>query len=263
MYVPETFDYTAALPMRFDDGPFALAMARADSGWIHRAHYHPATGGSGMFFGSGRSIGRAELWIKPRTSPTKEPFRLAFDTWGGSVVASVDFHMSTAGQLILTVVNGAVTRTVNGPTITPNNAWHQVGVSWDDISGYALFNADSVITEVAFTPTTVTSGASSFWTLTADFRDPAAELVVADGTSRSTPWQPFTWPQKAICDRLQNRNLQGVVPTDGDNTWDVLTELVAAERGLLFVDVDGRPNIWSRARLNTADALTPTRTITS
>ncbi len=267
MYTPEdTTDATRAERMRFDEGPFSLALARCPDGYVHKSTVFPASGFNAMFFGGGISIGRCDFRIKPRTAPTLSPATVAFTPYGGSIAQSVTFTVLASGQLRLTIVNGAVTRTVNGPTLPLDDEWHHIGVDWQDqfAPGRATFYIDSDTTDVAFTITPTTTGGSSTWAASMTFRDPVAELVVQTGGTEASPWTAYQYPAPAVLDRLNNRRLTGIAPgKTGEQAWQILDSLRAAEAGLLFVDPDGRPNLWCRNRLNSTDALNPVRTVTA
>lgn len=249
---------TTVGPVEFGPGPFILATQRQSTLRQVQMH-HQFADGAPMFASTGRSAGRLEMWVAPSvddwdSTTTVDVF--TFDT----ILCQVTYTVNgSVNQLQLT--NDAVTRTINGPAFPRDGAWHQAGVHWDDAAGSAVFCVDGALTTVAFTPTPVTSGGTdSDAVVEIATVPPMAELHVTTGITAATSWQPTTYTQPAVLDRLQNR-LDGIVPGAAMEGWLILQELAAAEQGAVWLDPDGRPHVASRARLVSTAAQVPQRTV--
>ncbi|MFF5228455.1 hypothetical protein [Dactylosporangium sp. NPDC000521] len=229
--------------------------------------------GAAVWDSLGRSSGRIEVWAKVPALPSNADRAVYLDLFAeGSGVPgltsdnNVEFRIRRDGTSQLKLSGGGATlRTIVGPTYTHDGQWHLFGVHWDDVAGVATFRRDGVSNTVAYTPISSTappvSNAVRFdWRIFV----PSAELQVTSGLAAADAWQPTTWTAGADVDRPQNRRLVGIFPPDEpQEAWDLLQDVYAAERGLVWIDVDGRPKLWTAARLNTADALTSVRTLTT
>lgn len=224
--------------------------------------------------GNGRATVRMECWVYVTGSETVSvPVVLAATAETSLWDATVTLRVQTTGLVSALVENWGTTRTVVGPTITLN-AWHLVGVDINDAGGSAAFRMDGTTTVVGFTATPVVirtfAPGGTLCSLSSQCR--IAEVHVTTSLTAANTWLPTAWTQAAAqLDRLQNRLLTGIYPGRADDTgvvktveaWALLQELVAAERGLVFIDYDGVCCAWSRARLNTSDSLTAVRTVTA
>lgn len=256
-----------------DDAPFFLAISYPAS------YADPQTlmegfavdTGSAMWDAAGRSSGRIEAWCKIPASPSTATVAYYTDLWadgagvGGNADPNVEFRILRDGTSRLRLSGGGgVLRTITGPTYTHDGAWHLFGVHWDDAAGSATFRRDSTSDVVAYTPTASPDlPVSNAVRYLLDLRVPTAEVQVTTGITVGTAWQPLTWDPGVVVDRPQNRRLTGIYPSDPEQAWKLLQQIYGAERGLVWVDVDGVLQLWTAARLNTSDALTPVRTVTS
>ena len=257
-----------------DDAPFFLAISHSadDPSPGTAVEGFLADSGTAMWDSSGRSSGRIEVWSKIPASPSTATIAFYMDLFatdsglaGGTGDNNVEFRILRDGTSRLRLnAGGSILRTITGPTWTHDGDWHLFGVHWDDAAGSATFRRDSTSNVVAYTAVTSTvppvSPAVSYLI---DARVPIAELQVTTGISTATAWQPTTWDSGVVCDRPQNRRLTGIYPDAPIQAWTLLQQVYGAERGLVWVDVDGVPQLWTAARLNTADALTPVRTVAS
>lgn len=177
---------------------------------------------------------------------------------------ALSLKITKTGAVSAVVSNSGVDRTVAGPTITLDQ-WVFVGVHVDDAAGRAAFRVGTTTTVTTFTatpadyrylPLTATVGLQTTCKV--------AELMVRAGCGETGIWPDITYVADFELDRLQNRELTGIYPPDTpQEAWDLLQELVAPERGLVWVDYDGILRIWSRARLNASDSTTVQRTLTT
>lgn len=212
-----------------------------------------------------QSSGRTEVWAKIPASPSTAASAFVFNVFGdGSGMACV-FRVRHNGttELFINPGGGNPTRTVVGPTYTHDGGWHLFGVHWDDAAGSATFRRDSTSNVVAFTPISAGNTPVTETLYEASWDVPVAEIQLTTGISVGTAWQPVTWDPGVVVDRPQNRRLMGIYPDGPVQAWTLFQQIYGAERGLVWVDVDGIPQLWTAARLNNPDALTPVRTVTS
>ncbi|MGI5178679.1 hypothetical protein ACQEVZ_20315 [Dactylosporangium sp. CA-152071] len=283
-YVAPTYAYTrpdTSAPnnpkrVRFSgDAPFFMALT-------HSANYPTpapqtlmegflADTGSAMWDSAGRSSGRIEVWCKIPAAPSTATIAFYMDLWaegagtGGNSDPNIEFRVLRDGtsRLRLTA-GGSILRTITGPTYTHDGAWHLFGVHWDDVAGSATFRRDSTSDVVAYTPVSSPDLPVSLAVrYLADIRVPAAELQVTTGLTAGTAWQPLTWTPGVVVDRPQNRRLAGIYPEGPQQAWALFQAVYGAERGLVWVSVDGVLQLWTAARLNMPDALNVVRTVTS
>jgi hypothetical protein len=172
--------------------------------------------------------------------------------------------VANTGALSAEVYNSGTTRNVAGPTITLDQ-WVLIGVHIDDAAGRAAFRVDDTTTVTTFTATPAVSRyIPSDTRVEVQSYSKIAEVQLRVACGESGIWPDTTWTADFELDRLQNRDLAGIFPPDEpQEAWDLLQELVAPERGLVWLDYDGRLRVWSRARLNASDSLTVQRTLTT
>jgi hypothetical protein len=261
-------DFTAGQqPCAFTrDAPFFMAAdPTAVSGGKGKIHF-----GSQMavvpaaqlpWAANGRANFRVHCWVKVTGAEAGTPVDI--QVYGN---VSAWFRVSTAGQLSIELENDFLEahRTAVGPTITLNQ-WVFVGVHIDDAAGRAAFRVGNTTTVATFTPTTATSGrVKAIGEFYLDTYAKVAEVTLRTGIAEAAAWPALTYTPDYELDRLQNRDLMGIFPTDRpQQAWDILQELVSTERGLAWLDYDGKLRIWSRARLNTASSLNVQRTLTT
>jgi hypothetical protein len=235
---------TSIGPMEFDVGPFFLASRGPKLGpWTFDSanfDFYPADDGPPLVDGNGRSNGRVTAWVKTTAQA------LAFNMTNNVRGADGMSWSVTTGQL--DIRNGGTTRTVNGPVVPFDGAWHLVGVQWDDVVGRADFNIDGAVTTQAFTPTPAAPGAVDDYFVFCDSTAPVAELQLSAGLAFSEPWPPLAYDPPATVDRSALR-LDGIVAAPAAQGWQILTELAAAEQGAVYLDADGRPHYSTRGHL--------------
>lgn len=257
---------------KFTTGPFFLGtdpdgyLAEAGAktgpyGWVLLKSTSTA-----MFASTGRSSGRVEVRLAPTAGLPARPFYITFQPESDYNTDDhyVNIQLNADGTTQLTIVNDAVTRTVAGPTYSFDGQWHLFGCHWTDSTGRVIFSWDQVETLATFTPTT--AGSYSRLSEVAAYITTVtkmAELHVDVGIAEAADWLALTYTAMATLDRLQNRRLTGIYPTDPQQVWDILTSLTSAELGLTHIDADGDLQVWSRARLASSDGLTVQRTVTS
>lgn len=252
------------------DAPFFLATTQSAADVAPRTMIrgYLSDAGPALWNASGRGSGRIEVWAKIPAAPSNTNPAVLVNVFGdGAGGMSIVYRVQRDGATEVRINSGiasGVTRTVTGPTYTHDGQWHLYGVHWDDVAGSATFRRDATSNVVAYTPHTSANTPVTSILCEAQWDVPAAELQVTTGITAAAAWQPTTWASGVVVDRPQNRRLTGVYPADTPpEAWTLLQQVYGAERGLVFVDPDGTPQLWSAARLNTADALTPVRTITS
>lgn len=253
-------------PVQFTDGPFARAVAPTVYGdgqyRITAIIDNPTSTGAAMFDTLGRSAGRVEMWVTAKDTPNTGN---APSIWMNTAASTGGYSsvVTTFSQFGLTLglTNDASSRNPNGPGWPSDDQWHHVGMQWDDFAGWVDFYVDGTVTTVNFTRTTSNATpVQDVWQVDMTSTQPFAEVHVQTGIPRTYPWLPDDYTPAAMLDRLQNQ-LDGIVPGDPQEAWQILQDLAAAEQGACYLDADGVPHIHSRAKLITAAAQTPQRTI--
>jgi hypothetical protein len=265
---PVRIPFTGDAPMFLAADPVVGDPAAATGGWLYTKSPCASVAADG-WDGNGRCIGiRVEAWVQVQVvSP--DPFPVFIETYVDTVstVARVQCYVGSDGRMYAIVENDTVTTQINGPTLTPGSGWHFVGWHIDDVNGRAAFRLDNTTYTYVFTPTTASPRAltQAVYTDVTAFC-PIAEIHVSmgHGLAETDPWLPTTYTKPAAVDRLQNRQLTGIAPgAKPVEAWTLLQQVAGAERALVWVDYDGVPTVWSRARLNSPDALTAVRTVTA
>lgn len=251
--------------IEFDEGPFFLGAALPDDVATPSTYIRGNIADGPPIWSGFNSAGRIEMWAKVPALPSTsdEAFALiVFGDGSGQAVKLTVRHDGTT-QLFLNPGGVGSTRSVAGPTYVHDGQWHLFGVHWDDAAGSATFRRDTTSDVVAFTPISAgnTPVAETLYEVTCDV--PVAEIQATPDITVGTAWQPVTWDAGVVVDRPQNRRLTGIYPDGPVQAWTLLQQVYGAERGLVWIDVDGVPQLWTAARLNTTDALTPVRTVTS
>lgn len=245
----------------FDRGPYVAST-------------YPAPATPGKIDGKFSCILNSSCWTSGGGHAGRIEYQVKLNTAGASTVTlGVAENDATATQyaylnvtaagvltLLLGATSGGVTRTVVGPTLPSDGAWHWVGCHWDSRTGSATFRVDSTNTVVGFT--TFTNGtitdisSNAFLTLTDGAQ--VAEVQVAGGFAWSPGFgdgdivvatDPFAWENftpTAFIDRSENV-MDGMPPVDaGSDVWQLVTQLAEAEFAAVYFDADGYPHYRTR-----------------
>jgi hypothetical protein len=260
----------------FERGPYVSSTSPADVGgkidakWVCNLPSTPWTS-------AGQSAGRIEyaarlsvagagtmtVGVAARDTPTLRYAYLNID--------------ATRTLTLLLGMNGGFTRTVTGPVLPNDQAWHNVGVHWDATTGSATFRVDSTNTVVGFATFTGTAPADVSVNAFATLTDGAqiAELQVA-GSYPVSPGthdndivvvtDPFIWENftpTAFIDKSENV-MDGTVAVDtGSDLWTLVSQLAEAEFAAVYFDADGFPHYRTRYSDVTDVGITSVRTLTS
>lgn len=262
----------------FDEGPHFLAPTTkaSDTNPTNTMQGLGDPDGTAIFTSAGQSSGRIEFWAKIPASPSTADLAaevIAVNTGASAAAgygssdpqASLAIRRDGVARLRLDASTGAaITVTVTGPTYTHDGGWHLFGVHWDSATGAATFYRDGVTNSVPFTPQAAGDPAITTVTgYTVNWLEPISEIQITGGLLLAAAWQPQTWDAGVVVDRPQNRRLMGCYPDGPVQAWTLLQQVYGAERGLVWIDQDGVPQLWTAARANMPDALTPVRTVTS
>ena len=262
----------------FDEGPHFLAPTTlpTDTNPTNTMEGLGAADGARIWQAVGQSSGRIEFWAKIPASPSTVDLAAEVTVVSPGAAAAagyaasdpfVSFAVRRDGTTRLRIdesVGAGITRTVNGPTYVHDGQWHLYGCHWDSAAGTSTFYRDGVTSAVGYAA--VTGGDRPVTTqirYVINWLEPITEIHVTGGLALADAWQPQTWDPGVVVDRPQNRRLDGVYPDAPVQAWTLFQQIYGAERGLVWIDVDGTPQLWTAARLNTSDALTPVRTVTS
>lgn len=255
----------------FETGPYLLGtVSRADGGTYLDA---PLAAGTALSAG-GRGAGRLEFWFKTPSFTPGQTSGFAIrvgdtDPLGPDPYFDINILGSTSvfGTLRLRDSTGTL---ASGPTITASNSWQFIGVHWDmSGSGSVKFRYNGVTTTV------VPSATGPLWfvpeneprlTSTGVAGGALAEVMVHTGLLGSDPFMdsspnlPFT--AGAVVDRSVQR-LDGIVPGDPADAWELLADLAKAELASSFFSEEGVYQFRTAARLDSAQGQTVQQTITS
>jgi hypothetical protein len=186
--------------------------------------------------------------------------------------------MSAARVLQLRLgMPGGITRTVAGPTLPNDQAWHAVGVHWDSVAGSATFRIDDTSTVVGFAA--ITTATISAWntvayaTLTdgvqlAEFQvcggyPYVAGVLVFQVIKVTDPWAWQNFTPTAFIDR-SNNVMDATVPLDdGIDHYGLVAQLAEAEFAAFYFDADGHPHYRTRYSDVTTTGQTVQRTLTT
>jgi hypothetical protein len=260
----------------FDTGPYVAStnLAPASPGKIDAKFNCRTT----TLWSSTGHAGRIEYMVKLNTvgASTVTLGGVAVDT---PTTQYAYLNVTSAGvlTLLLAATAGSVTRTVVGPTLLGDGAWHWVGCHWDSRTGVATFRVDSTNTVVGFATFAVGTPFDS---------PPDALLTLADGAQVAeiqlagsfnalfgvgtadvvTATDPFVWENftpTAFIDRSENL-MDGMPPVDpGSDVWQLVSQLAEAEFAAVYFDADGYPHYRTRYSDVTDTGITTQRTLTT
>lgn len=255
----------------FEDGPYLLGtVSRPDGGTYLTA---PLAAGTALSAG-GRGIGRLEFWFRAPSFNVGQTSGFAIrvgdvDPLGPDPYFDINILgvTSSTGTLRLRDSTGTL---ASGPTITASSNWQFIGVHWDmSGSGSVKFRYGGVTTTV------VPSATGPLWflpenepklTSTGVAGGAIAEVMVhtnvlaSETFMDSTPHVPFT--PGAVVDRSVQR-LDGIIPTDPADAWDLLGELARAELASSYFSEEGVYQYRTAVRLDSPQGQTVQQTITS
>ena len=257
----------------FDRGPYVASTAAPTIGASTTAGYYTGIA-STTWDASGHSAGRIECAVRLSIAGSGT-VKVGVAGWDTPTLRNAYLNVSAARVVTLTLAqNGGITRTVTGPTLANDQAWHNVGVHWDSVAGSATFRVDSTNTVVAFAAFTGTAPASTVITGDATITDGAqiAEWQVAGGYVLADTAQfvvlsdPFVWENfvpTAFIDKSENV-LDAVLPMDKNlDIWQLVSQIADAEFAAVFFDSDGYPHYRTRYSDVTTTGQTVQRTLTT
>jgi hypothetical protein len=243
--------------MQFDVGPYVGATEPTPGATVVVAGFTPNVVTT-VWTSTGQSAGRFEYCVRVPVGTTGQAFVTA-----QHVTSYLDqycrLEVLTTRQLQLTlgVPGPTVTRTVAGPTLPNDGAWHWIGCHWDSTTGNAKFSIDGVDTVVAFSTWTnraITNDLVDIYVRAATGGQ-VSDVHVTGGVRQSdnniggTPALPYAaaWIQTgftptAFIDKSDNLlDAAPAVSSDAD-AWDIVTAIAEAEFSSVFWDADGRPH---------------------
>lgn len=210
--------------------------------------------------------GRFELWSRFPFGTGVLDFYSMNDADTSLSTAIVRLTITAGGQMVLRItMPGGITRTVNGPTVPTDGAWHFYGAHFDSPTGQVIFRIDGTSTTVAFTTyaNSVITQTPGWTRLVLTDGAQAAELHSSGGVSSSsfgTVNNPVTtttgwlndFTPTAFIDKSENElDVIPFVPTSTD-TWTFCSQIADAEFAALYFDGDGFPHFRNtRSDVNT------------
>jgi hypothetical protein len=252
-YTNDVFSEKRAV--RFTDGPFVAGTEPAPSlgGSITAGWSGTSAGQFNDTFG--QTAARIELWAKsPTVSGSTLSVTAQDDLFSPQSYATL--RILGTGQLTLELHSVLpVTRTINGPTMPQDAAWHFIGVHWDSRTGKVRFRVDNTNTDSTFTiwanATTSQGGLNNvLMALTNGMQ--IAELMVSGGivnpsfnqdvVQPTDTWKNENFVPTAYIDKSDNLLISTPFIAGSDETWDILSEIANAEFAAIYFDADGYPH---------------------
>lgn len=264
----------------FSRGPWVASVTptpvggKVDAKWFNDSSFFSSVWNHD-FTGNASSKGRIECYLQQSIAGKGTA---TLGVTGRSDATQFCFlDLLTTGQVQLRLsMPGGITRTVAGPTLPADQAWHAVGVHWDAVTGSATFRIDSTDTVVGFATFTATITDNSSWgfgTLTDGVA--LAELQICGGyplvttlaltnfikVTDSWAWQNFT--PTAFIDRSDNLMDSTLAVDVGTDCYALLSEIADAEFAAVYFDADGHPHYRTRYSDYTTVGQTVQRTLTT
>lgn len=241
----------------FDRGPYVASTKAPTTGALITAGFMTYTGVSITWNSTGSHSGRIELAARLSIAG-QGTIKAGVSDPAGPTQQYAYLNVSAARVVTLTLgQNSGITRTVTGPTLPNDQAWHNVGVHWDSATGSATFRVDSTNTVVGFTTFTGSAPPSS---------NVNADMTLTDG-AQIAEWQvtghfglgssndivnvgdPFVWQNfipTAFIDKSENV-MDAILAVDTNtDVWQLLNDLANAEFAAVYFDTAGYPHYRTR-----------------
>jgi hypothetical protein len=263
----------------FGPGPWVASTSPAPLGGKVNARWG-TTGASSPWnndtTGHGATAGRIEVYLQRATTSVGEATIGVNDfTSPATIYCYLDLLASGVLQLRLGI-DGGTTRSVTGPTVPNDGAWHAVGVHWDSTTGSATFRIDATATVVAFAAFTTgtlaqMTTAMGVATVTSGMRMAELQLTGVYSLAATTlrlldVTDPFSWDNftpTAFIDQSVNVMDSTLAVDAGTDCYGLLSELAEAEFAAVYFDSSGYPHYRTRYSDNTTAGQTVRRTLTT
>lgn len=249
---------------QFDPGPFVAATKMLSTGTSTLALWEDQTLGyySQMWSDlNGQLAGRIQFWLRRGT----DGYALIYNSDqadGLSILYTLWVEVNSTGTLSFNVQQPSVTRTITGPLIPGDNAWHFVSVHFNSVTGSVRFRVDSTNTDVAMSTWADAVPATIFDNITrmnVGHAVSIAELQLAGsygsnssaqtGIALTDAWANENFTPTAFIDKSDNR--LDCIPfiDDNDDTFSIIATMAGVESAAFFFDADGYPH-FRTARSN-------------
>lgn len=243
----------------FDRGPWVASTAAQPIGAATIGAFG-TTLDSTPWDASGHSAGRIELMCR-QTITGSGTIKMGVTGADTPTLRNAYINVAAGGAVTLTLAqNGGITRTVVGPTIPQDRAWHNLGVHWDSTTGSATFKLDTATTVTAFAAFTGTAPGTInvYADMNVTSGAQVAEIQVAGGYSISVGFEdanvvkladPFMWDNfvpTAFIDRSENLMDSVLASDQSGDVWAMLSGLAEAEFAAVYFDADGYPHYRTR-----------------
>ncbi|HEX6498691.1 MAG TPA: hypothetical protein VF054_06620 [Micromonosporaceae bacterium] len=254
--------YTYDYPLTFDTGPFVLAWTVPTSqppGIVSGRCDPNATG----LFVADTGVGRIECYVNRAASG--ESARVRVYDQPGNYEARLSLDASGHPTLFLKRPGGTATVT-SSLTVPADGKWHSIGAWFNTGSGAVTTMVDSATASTTFTLASTGGTASTTWNFDVCCNTGAgiAEVQITPGGAQGDPWIGAAVPitTSAVIDTSTN-DLDAIVPTDQQNSWDLLKDVAAAELAAVYWTNDGVFRYRTVAALVSPAAQTEQLTLTS
>lgn len=243
--------------VKFAVGPYVAGTERAPSGemgliygkWLCRTEF------AFLWDATTQMKGRLEFWA--RVGATASTGTVVFDASDNVVTPTklLRATLSAGGSFVADIkMVGGINRTITGPVVPTDGAWHFYGLHIDSVLGTVDFRVDGVTTNAVTTPwaNSSTPNTSVYSTLVASQGAQVAELFIHGGlnstftptnpniVTRDTLWIIENFVPSAYIDKTVNE-IDAVPPNidNSDDFWDVISSIASAEFSALYFDGDG------------------------
>jgi len=241
---------STAKRLAFEVGPFVAGTKNGGPGSTVTMGWQPGGIWDWLDGGTGQFVGRAQMWVRRVDSTSTMRLRFA-DNFGS--VHDAWFEVLANGQSQFRVERPGASRTVLGPVVPADSAWHFLACSFDSVAGSVRFALDS----------TVTTAAMATWANSAvTFAIPSANLALVNGFQVSElqiaggfdfngtragvqltdAFANENFVPTAFIDKSEN--ILDVLPLIdiNDDTFSVIAAIANAEFAAFFFDEDGYPH---------------------
>lgn len=244
--------------VRFVVGPFVAGTEPAPlSGGYTDAAWFVQSFSASMFTQQRQARGRIEFWARfNNNSGTLDVY--VQDNSPLTPVNQSRVTVTAGGSVVLNIAVPSITRTVTGPSVPTDGAWHFYGVHVDTPSGQAIFRVDSTSTVVNFV--TWSNAANPTSTLYVKYHGVSgaqiAELQVHGGTTDGiaasnaavilttpiTPWLNENFTPSAFIDKSENELTTFPYVDPATDVWSLLSAIAETEFAAIYFDGDGIPH---------------------
>ena len=254
--------------VRFAVGPFVAGTEPAPlgGGFIDAAWF--GVDFSASTFTQQRQVqGRLEFWARLNNNSGVLDVYVQ-DSSPLTPTNQLRLTVTAGGSVVLNIAVPSVTRTVNGPLVPTDGAWHFYGVHVNSPTGQAIFRVDNTSTAANFTTWVNASNPAS--TMYVKYLGSSgaqiAELQVHGGTTDgisatnaavnlttlNTPWLNENFTPSAYIDKSENELDAFPFVDPATDVWTMLSAIADTEFAALYYDGDGVPHFRNtRSDVNT------------